>query len=70
MSDAPLAELAAFLDELRGDDARLTALGTRGIDDLTRKLPPDLVDGLDSPERLRALLDQVGPLLFERLFKQ
>jgi len=70
LSDAPLAELAAFLDELRGDDAQLTALGTRALDDLTRKLPPDLLDGLDSPQRLRGLLDQVGPLLFERLLKQ
>lgn len=70
LSDAPLAELAALLDELRGDDARLVALGTRALDDLTRKLPPDLLDGLDSPQRLRGLLDQVGPLLFERLLKQ
>ena len=70
LGDAPLAELAALLDELRGDDARLVALGTRALDDLTRKLPPDLLDGLDSPQRLRGLLDQVGPLLFERLLKQ
>ena len=33
----------------------------------TRKLPPDLADSLDTPQKLRALLDQVGPLLFERL---
>ncbi len=70
LRDAPLAKLAAFLDEPRGDDAQLTALGTHTLDDLTRKLPPDLVDGLDSPQWLRGLLDQVGPLLFERLLKQ
>ena len=70
LSDAPLAELTALLDELRADDARLVTLGSRALDDLTRRLPPDLIDGLDSPPRLRGLLDQVGPLLFERLLKQ
>jgi exonuclease SbcD len=65
--DAPLAELSAYLDELRGDEARLTAVGTRALDDLARKLPPELLDGFDSPRRLRGLLEQVGPLLFERL---
>ena len=67
LSNAPLAELATFLDELRGDDAQLSALGSRALDDLTRKLPSDLADSLDTPQKLRALLDQVGPLLFERL---
>ena len=70
LSDAPLAELAAFLEELRGDDGRLTALAAGALGDLTRKLPTDLLDGLDSPQRLRGLLDQVGPLLFERLLRQ
>jgi DNA repair exonuclease SbcCD nuclease subunit len=70
LSDAPLAELAALLDELRDDDAQLTALAKRALDDLTRKLPPDLMDGLDSPQRLRGLLNQAGPLLFERLLRQ
>jgi DNA repair exonuclease SbcCD nuclease subunit len=66
-SNAPLAELSSFMAELRGDDAQLLSLGSRALDDLTRRLPPDLLDGLNSPERLRGLLDQVGPLLFERL---
>ena len=65
--DAPLAELAACLDELRNDDDRLRALGDRALDDLKRKLPAELLEELDGPDRLRALLDQAGPLLFERL---
>jgi DNA repair exonuclease SbcCD nuclease subunit len=68
--DAPLTELTACLEELRADDARLRALGDRALDDLKRKLDSDLLDELDAPERLRALLDQVGPLLFERLLGQ
>jgi DNA repair exonuclease SbcCD nuclease subunit len=70
LADAPLAELTAFLDELRGDESQLTALASRALGDLARKLPSDLLDGLDSPPRLRGLLDQVAPLLMERLMKQ
>jgi hypothetical protein len=70
LGDAPLAELAGYLDELRADDAQLTAVGAHALEDLTRKLPAELLDGLDSPERLRDLLDQAGPLLFERLLGQ
>ena len=65
--DAPLAELAACLDELRGDDERLRAWGDRALEELKRKLPAELLEELDGPDRLRALLDQAGPLLFERL---
>ena len=43
--------------------------GHRALDDLVRKLPSDLLDGFDSPPRLRGLLDQVGPMLFERLVR-
>ena len=66
-ADGPLAELTAFLDELRGDDALLKELGDRELDDLRKKVPPDLLDGLDTPDRLRDLLDQVGPMLLSRL---
>jgi predicted phosphodiesterase len=66
-SDAPLTELAACLDELLSDDARLRALCDRALDDLKRRLDSDLLDDLETPERLRGLLDQVGPLLLERL---
>jgi DNA repair exonuclease SbcCD nuclease subunit len=62
-ADGPLAELALLLDELRGDEAQLQALGDRELDDLKKKVPPDLLDGLD----LRDLLDQVGPMLLSRL---
>jgi DNA repair protein SbcD/Mre11 len=65
--DAPLAELSACLDDLRRDEAELLALGRRALDDLKRKLPADLLEDLEAPDRLRSLLDQVGPLLFERL---
>jgi DNA repair protein SbcD/Mre11 len=65
--DAPLAELAACLEEFRNDDDRLRSLGDRALDDLKRKLPTELLEELDGPDRLRALLDQAGPLLFERL---
>jgi DNA repair exonuclease SbcCD nuclease subunit len=68
--DGPLTELTTCLDELSTDDARLRALGDRALDDLKRKLPSELLDELDGPERLRSLLDQVGPLLLERLLGQ
>src|SRR5262249_59034485 len=68
--DGPLTELTACLDELNTDDARLRALGDRALDDLKRKLPSELLEELDGPERLRSLLDQVGPLLLERLLGQ
>lgn len=70
LSDAPLAELATLLDELRRDEFQLNTLCTRAFADLSRKLPPDLLDGLHSSECFRGLIDQVGPLLFERLLKQ
>ncbi len=65
--DAPLAELAATLEDIRSDEARLRTLADRALDDLKRKLPADLLEELDGPDRLRNLLDQAGPLLFERL---
>jgi predicted phosphodiesterase len=68
--DAPLAELAACIDEIRGDEERLRSLGERALDDLRRKLPAELLEELDGVDRLRALLDQASPLLFERLLGQ
>ena len=47
--DSPLHVLEAYLAELRADETQLLALRARALDDLTRKLPPDLVAGLDSP---------------------
>ncbi len=66
-ADGPLAELRSLIDELRHDETRLKQLGERALDDLKKKLPSDLLDGLDTPERLKELLDQVGPLLLNRL---
>ncbi len=66
-ADGPLAELVGLLEELRGDDSRLIDLGGRELDDLRKKMPPDLLDGLDTAERLRDLLEQVGPMLLNRL---
>ncbi len=65
--DGPLAELTALLDELRTDEARLKELGHRELDDLRKKVPPELLDNLDTPDRLRDLLDQVGPMILSRL---
>lgn len=59
--------LAACLDDRRHDEAILKSLGYLALHDLKRKLPADLLEEFDSPERLRNLLDQVGPLLFQRL---
>ena len=42
-------------------------LGDRELDDLRKKVPPELLDGLDTADRLRDLLDQVGPMLLSRL---
>jgi hypothetical protein len=61
--DGPLAELAALLDELRSDEARLREFCDRELDDLRKKLDPRLIDDLDP----RDLLDHVGPLLLARL---
>jgi predicted phosphodiesterase len=65
-ADGPLVELELLLDELRGDDVQLKVLFDRELDDV-RKKGPWLLEDLDSPDRLRGLLDQVGPLLLSRL---
>jgi DNA repair exonuclease SbcCD nuclease subunit len=61
--DGPLAELTALLDELKGDDALLRSFVDRELDDLRKKLGPDLLDDLDP----RGRVDQVGALLLNRL---
>jgi DNA repair exonuclease SbcCD nuclease subunit len=66
-ADGPLAELSLFLEELRQDDVSLKTLGDRELDDLRKKLDRSLLDDLDTPDRLRELLDQVGPMLMSRL---
>ena len=69
-SDDARDELTALLDELRGDDARLKDLGDKSLDDLKAKVSGDLREDLDTPERLRELLDQVGEMLLDRLHGQ
>lgn len=61
--DGPLAELVAVLDELSADETRLQELCDRELNDLRKKLDPDLLKDL-AP---RSLLDQVGSLLLTRL---
>lgn len=63
----PISELNELLQELRTDDTQLQELGARELDDLKKKLPPELLKDFDSPQHLREVLDQVGPLLFARL---
>jgi DNA repair exonuclease SbcCD nuclease subunit len=69
--DGPLEELVAVLGELGRDPKELTQLGEQ-LTDLKRKLPAELTqsdEGLDptDPAWLRGLLDQVEPVLRERL---
>ena len=42
-------------------------LGDRELDDLRKKLDRSLLGDLDTPDRLRELLEQVGPMLMSRL---
>jgi DNA repair exonuclease SbcCD nuclease subunit len=71
--DGPIEELLDVLEQLRADPGAFHDV----VDELTelnRKLPPDLShdrDGprLDDPEWLRALLEQVQPMLFSLLHK-
>ncbi len=66
-AEGPRAELTALLEELRADDARLKDLGDKTLDDLKAKVSLDLREDLETPGRLRELLDQVGAMLLERL---
>jgi exonuclease SbcD len=62
-----LAELSQVIDDLRNDADRLGALGVKEFEDLLRKLPSELIDAVSGPDRLRDLLDQIGPMLMSRL---
>ncbi|QDU95359.1 metallophosphoesterase family protein [Lignipirellula cremea] len=70
-SDGPIADLVAYIAELRTDETALKELGSC-FSDLQAKLPADITsgdDGLDfrQPTALRDLLDQIEPLLLDRL---
>lgn len=69
--DGPFEELAAVLNELGSDPTQLAELGEH-LAELKRKLPAELAQseaGLDptDPGWLHGLLDQVEPLLRQRL---
>jgi DNA repair protein SbcD/Mre11 len=69
VDDDPLEELHALIQELRDNETTLKEWAAP-LDELKRKLPPELQGDdlpLDDPANLRRLLDQVEPLLLERL---
>ncbi len=66
-----IGELARALDELRRDEAGLLSLA-EALDDLKKKLPPELREGgdglrFDDPAYLRALVDDVEQMVLPRL---
>lgn len=74
--DSPLAELSTLLNELKGDDALLKTWFERELDDLRKKGSwvfegpegSDSSEGLlESFDRMRELIDQVGPMLLGKL---
>lgn len=73
LNDGTLADLLDLLDEYRAQPDALRDFVRRELDELKKKLPHELIgppDGLDldTPDTLRALLDeQVEPLLRARL---
>jgi DNA repair exonuclease SbcCD nuclease subunit len=68
--DDAIGELVQALRDLKGDDLALAELAP-ALDDLKRKLPPELRDTvrLDDPAFLRAMLDEVEQLLLPRLIE-
>jgi hypothetical protein len=69
LSDGPLAEIRQYIEEIKHDDTQLAAMAEL-LNDLHRKLPEELKDGslaLDRPDQLRAILDEVEPLLWGKL---
>lgn len=74
LADGPVGELLRHCGDLQEDDRQLGELA-REFDDLWRKLPDELRRGdealpLDNPAWLREVLDEVRPLLFERLLEE
>lgn len=69
--DGPFAQLDRLIAELRADDSALRTFAGRELAELRKKIPvelkrAELVD-LDEPDWLRSVLDQVRPLLADRL---
>jgi DNA repair exonuclease SbcCD nuclease subunit len=70
-TDGPIGELLQLLGELQHDDQELSKLAAE-LDELDRKLPAELKEGLDAVRMsdgawLREVLQQVEPLLVSRL---
>jgi DNA repair exonuclease SbcCD nuclease subunit len=73
-ADGPITELFRCMDELRRDDTLQTELA-RELNELCRKLPPELLCGeealaLDDPDYLGVLLEEAQPLLISRLLEE
>jgi len=70
----PVRELMDSLDEIASDSEQLLALG-RVLEDLESKLPREFKEtegapGIDDPEWIRDLLEQVRPMLVRRLLHE
>jgi DNA repair exonuclease SbcCD nuclease subunit len=70
----PVPELIGYIDEIRSDPESLMSLG-KTLDELNKKLPrefKEIADGikLDDPVWLRHMLDNIRPMLLQRLLKQ
>jgi exonuclease SbcD len=71
LTDGPIGALRSYLSELRTNDSQLLELASE-LDALRRKLPAELKRGpnpltFDDPKQLRAVLDEIEPMLMERL---
>jgi exonuclease SbcD len=71
VTEGPLGELNQLIADLAADDRQLLALGNE-LADLKKKLPAELKEGpdgldLDSPHRLRTILNEVQQILTNRL---
>ena len=61
-AEGPLAELDQLIEEYHADPRRLEGLRQKELDDLLKKIDPEIADDLD----LEKILEQVGPLLLDR----
>ena len=73
-ADGPINELSTYIDELRADPESLHSLISEELSALEVKIPLELKEGddpllLSDPLWLSDLLEQVKPLLMERLTK-
>ncbi len=66
-----MGEILSLLDEIQADPDQLLELG-RTLQEIVARLPRELKEGeeridVGDPEWLKALLDQVRPMLLQRL---